>query len=90
MPVPTERASGAPEVKIMPAEKVVRREVHEAGVEDAVTTTTRPKVVKEKVEETVETTQPPTGATNVNVNRDPVSGNVNVNTPDGTQVNINS
>jgi hypothetical protein len=73
----------------MAEEKVVRREVHEAVVEDAVTTT-RPKVVKETVEETVETTQPPAGVTNVNVNRDPVSGNVNINTPDGTQVNVNT
>ena len=42
------------------------------------------------VEETTETRQPASGVTNVNVNKDPVSGNVNVNTPDGTQVNINT
>jgi len=76
----------------MAEEKVVRREVHEAVVEDATTATTamRPKVVKETVEETVETTQPATGVTNVNVNRDPVSGNVSVSTPDGTQINVNT
>jgi hypothetical protein len=46
-------------------------------------------VVKETVVE--ETTEPrPAGVTNVNVNKDPVSGNVNINTPDGTQVNINT
>ncbi len=51
-----------------------------------------PKVVEQEtvVEETTETRPPASGVTNVNVNKDPVSGNVNVNTPDGTQVNINT
>ena len=47
-------------------------------------------VVETVVEETTETRPPASGVTNVNVNKDPVSGNVNVNTPDGTQVNINT
>jgi hypothetical protein len=85
-------------MKTMGQERVVRREVHEAVVEDpaaAPAPTTRkgePKVVEQEtvVEETTETRPPASGVTNVNVNKDPVSGNVNVNTPDGTQVNINS
>jgi hypothetical protein len=74
----------------MAQEKVVRREVHEETVEDAGTTVReQPAVVKETVvEETTESR--PAGVTNVNVNKDPVSGNVNINTPDGTQVNINT
>ena len=89
----------------MGQERVVRREVHEAVVDEpadsttttpsSTTRTTRkgvPKVVEREtvVEETTETRQPASGVTNVNVNKDPVSGNVNVNTPDGTQVNINT
>jgi hypothetical protein len=78
----------------MAQEKVVRREVHEVReetVEDTVPATPKPPVVVEEtvVEETVEP-KPAAGVTNVNVNTDPVSGNVNVNTPDGTQVNINT
>jgi hypothetical protein len=82
----------------MGQERVVRREVHEAVVEDPAATPApatrknKPKVVEQEavVEETTETRQPASGVTNVNVNKDPVSGNVNVNTPDGTQVNINT
>jgi hypothetical protein len=78
----------------MAQEKVVRREVREVSVEDAAPSTAKPPkppvVVEETVvEETVEP-KPAGGVTNVNVNKDPVSGNVNVNTPDGTQVNINT
>jgi hypothetical protein len=75
----------------MAQEKVVRREVREVSVEDAAPSTAKPPVVVEEtvVEETVEP-KPAGGVTNVNVNKDPVSGNVNVNTPDGTQVNINT
>jgi len=74
----------------MAQEKVVRREVHEETVEETgAAAPERPAVVKETVVE--ETTEPrPAGVTNVNVNKDPVSGNVNINTPDGTQVNINT
>jgi hypothetical protein len=81
----------------MGQERVVRREVNEAVVEEPAapapaTRKTKPKVVEQEkvVEETTEIRQPASGATNVNVNKDPVSGNVNVNTPDGTQVNINT
>jgi hypothetical protein len=82
----------------MGQERVVRREVHEAVVEDPTATPApatrkgKPKVVEQEtvVEETTETRKPASGVTNVNVNKDPVSGNVNVNTPDGTQVNINT
>jgi hypothetical protein len=90
-------------MKTMGQERVVRREVHEAVVEDpeATPTTTTPssttrkgvpKVVEHETggEETTETRAPASGVTNVNVNKDPVSGNVNVNTPDGTQVHINT
>jgi hypothetical protein len=41
------------------------------------------------VETPAETTPPGRRVTNVNVNEDPVSGNVSVSTPDGTQININ-
>jgi hypothetical protein len=49
-----------------------------------------PVVVKETVVEETTEPRPAGGVTNVNVNRDPVSGNVNINTPDGTQVNVNT
>jgi hypothetical protein len=77
----------------MARERVVRREVREETEDDATTTPAEPRVVKERVveeEEAVETPHPASGVTNVNVNKDPVSGNVSVNTPDGTQVNINT
>jgi hypothetical protein len=81
----------------MARKRVVRREVREETADDATTTSatpTEPRAVDERVveveeEETVETRRPASGVTNVNVNKDPVSGNVSVNTPDGTQVNIN-
>jgi hypothetical protein len=77
----------------MAQERRVRREVHEQTVDDT-TAVTRPEVVEEEVIETeTETTRPVVrpGVTNVNVNSSDVDrrGNVNINTPDGTQVNIN-
>jgi hypothetical protein len=80
----------------MARERVVRREVREETADDATTPTpAEPGAVKERVveveeEEAAETRRPASGVTNVNVNKDPVSGNVSVNTPDGTQVNVNT
>jgi hypothetical protein len=81
----------------MARERVVRREVREETADDVTTTPAppaKPRAVDERVveveeEETVETRRPASGVTNVNVNKDPVSGNVSVNTPDGTQINVN-
>jgi hypothetical protein len=79
----------------MARERVVRRTVREETEDDATTTAAEPRAVNERVveveeEEAVETRRPASGVTNVNVNKDPVSGNVSVNTPDGTQVNVNT
>jgi len=82
----------------MSNERVVRREVEHTTTQHTVTppgTIVQPdeKVVKHV--ETTETVQaepaPPKNTNlNVNTNSDPASGGqININTPDGTQVNIN-
>ena len=77
----------------MASERVVRREVTQETVQPTET------VVEETVTETTQTVQPvvpvvpaqPANANvNVNANPDPAAGGqVNIQTPDGTQVNIN-
>jgi hypothetical protein len=79
----------------MARKRVVRREVREETAADVPTAPAEPGPVQERVveveeEEAVETRRPASGVTNVNVNKDPVSGNVSINTPDGTQVNVNT
>jgi hypothetical protein len=78
----------------MDSERVVRREVREETVADTTRAPATPagetQVVRETVvEETTEAPRP-AGVTNVNVNKDPVSGNVSVSTPDGKQINVNT
>ena len=77
----------------MAQERVVRREVHEETVADGSSASPTKQVVKETVTESAETRQPApaSGVTNVNVNpADASGGNVSINTPDGTQVNVNT
>ncbi len=82
----------------MATERTVRREVTEQTVEPGETTLAPDRVGKERVTETTTQEVPVAvpvvpakpAATNVNVNQDPASGNLNINTPDGTQVNINT
>ena len=81
----------------MPNERVVRREVEhtEHTVKPADTIVEPDEKVVEKHVETTETvqaqpTQPKNVNLNVNANSDPPAGDqVSVNTPDGTQVNVN-
>ena len=83
----------------MSNERVVRREVEHTTTQHtakpADTIVEPDKQITEKRVETTETVQAepaPPKSTNVNVNAnpDPASGGqVNINTPDGTQVNIN-
>ena len=80
----------------MSNERVVRREVEHTTtqhtVKPAETIVEPDKKVVEKHVETTETVQAEPKSTNLNVNTnsDPASGGqVNINTPDGTQVNIN-
>lgn len=76
----------------MAQERVVRREEHVETAETKEQTTVAPQQEVVRETRTTETKQvtPDDSVTNVNVNSDPASGNVNINTPDGTQVNINS
>ena len=81
----------------MSSERVVRREVEhtEQTVESPQTVIQPTEKVVEKHVETTETVQaqpadPKNVNLNVNANSDPTRGEqVNINTPDGTQVNIN-
>jgi hypothetical protein len=84
----------------MPNDRVVRREVEhtehsEHTIKPADTIVTPDKKVVEKHVETTETVQaqpiqPKNVNLNVNANSDPAAGDqVSVNTPDGTQVNVN-
>ena len=83
----------------MSNERVVRREVEHTSTEHTAQpteTAVQPgdKVVEKHVEttETVQAEPAQPKATNVNVNANPnpaAGGQVNINTPDGTQVNIN-
>ena len=81
----------------MSNERVVRREVEhtEHTVKPAETVVEPAEKVVEKHVETTETvqaepTQPKNVNLNVNANPDPAAGGqININTPDGTQVNIN-
>ena len=75
--------------------QVVEETVTEAAprrvVEETVTEAAPRQVVEETVTETTQTrtAAPATGVTNVNVAADDTpSGNVSINTPGGTQVNI--
>ena len=74
----------------MAQEKVVRREVHEETVEETGAPAARGRAGWSKRRWWRRRPSARPGVTNVNVNKDPVSGNVNINTPDGTQVNINT
>ena len=72
----------------MASERVVRREVTQETVQPTET------VVEETVTQTTTETVPVQPVqpknTNLNVNADPDSaGQINIQTPDGTQVNIN-
>ena len=81
----------------MSNERVVRREVeHTTHTVKPAETVVEPteKVVEKHVETTetvqAEPAQPKNVNLNVNANPDPAAGGqVNINTPDGTQVNIN-
>ena len=80
----------------MSNERVVRREVEHTTTQHTVkpadTIVEPDKKVVEKHIETTETVQAEPKGTNLNVNTnsDPASGGqININTPDGTQVNIN-
>jgi len=81
----------------MSSERVVRREVEhtEHTVKPAETVIEPTEKVVEKHVETTETVQaqpaqPKNVNLNVSANSDPAAGGqVNINTPDGTQVNIN-
>ena len=83
----------------MSNERVVRREVEHTTTQHTVKpaeTIVEPdeKVVEKRVEttETVQAQPAQPKSTNVNVNSNPdpaAGGQVSVNTPDGTQVNIN-
>ena len=78
----------------MSSERTVRREVTEHTVKPAETIVEPAEhTVEKRVTETTETVpaQPAQPKNvNVNVNPDPASGGqVSINTPDGTQVNVN-
>ena len=79
----------------MSTERTVRREVTEHTVKPAETIVEPAEhVVEKRVTETTETVpaqpaQPKNVNLNVNANPDPAAGGqININTPDGTQVNI--
>jgi hypothetical protein len=86
----------------MAQERVVRREVHEETVAAPQTTEEVTRETRTVQTEQVAPAAPATGVTNLNVNSpastvDPATGaavstggQVSVNTPDGTQVNVNT
>ena len=78
----------------MSTERTVRREVTEHTIKPA-DTIVEPaeKVIETHVTETTETVPaqptPKNVNVNVNTNADPAKPQLNINTPDGTQVNVN-
>jgi hypothetical protein len=85
----------------MAQERTVRREVHQETVEAPQTTQEVTRETRSVQTEQVAPAAPAGGVTNVNVSHPTpavteegavvsTGGNVSINTPDGTQVNVNS